>query len=155
MALKYQNYLSRRKFKLICKSQSSVNDADKQVWLPRNVKCLDVDIALPKITSNEKIDKFIKGLDIENILQISNYPGVSCTVTGLVFMILDLHLKLPRLAKQLRWFSGNTHHFIFQFSDHGAPETSELGMSIGSLTCWNFGVRVRSREFHYPSSQFE
>lgn len=22
-------------------------------------------------------------------------------------------------------------------------------MSIGSLTCWNFGSRVRSREFHY------
>ena len=54
VALKYQNYLSQRKFKLICKTQSSVNDVDKQVWLPRNVKCLDVDIALPKITSNEK-----------------------------------------------------------------------------------------------------
>ena len=82
VALKYQNYLSRGKMKLTCKTQSSVYDADRQLWLPRNVKCLDVDIALPKITSNEKIDKFIKGLDIGNISQISNYPGVSRTVTG-------------------------------------------------------------------------
>lgn len=28
------------------------------------------------------------------------------------------------------------------FSDDGAPETSELAMSIGSLTCWNFGSRI-------------
>jgi hypothetical protein len=64
-------------------------------------------------------------------------------------MILDLNLRVPRLNKQLIWFNGNTNHFILQFSDDGAPETSELGMSIGSLTCWNFGTRVRSREFHY------
>ena len=31
VALRYQNYLSRRKFKLICKTQSSVYDADKQI----------------------------------------------------------------------------------------------------------------------------
>ena len=64
-------------------------------------------------------------------------------------MILDLHLRLPSLQKDLIWFNGNKCHFIFQFSDDGAPETSELGMSIGSLTCSNFGSRVRSREFHY------
>ena len=91
----------------------------------------------------------MKSLDIGHVCQISNYPGVSRTVTGLVFMILDLHLRLPRLQKDLIWFNGNKYHFIFQFSDDGAPETSELGMSIGSLTCWNFGSRVRSREFHY------
>ena len=62
-------------------------------------------------------------------------------------MILDLHLRLPRLQKDL--INGNKCHFIFQFSDDGAPETSKLGMSIGSLTCWNFGSTVRSREFHY------
>ena len=64
-------------------------------------------------------------------------------------MILDLHLRLPRLYKQLIWFNGNKYYFIFQFSDDGAPETSELAMSIGTLTCWNLGLRVRSREFHY------
>ena len=149
VAIKYQNYLSRRKFKLVCKTQSSVYDAEQEVWLPRNFKCMGTNIALPKIVSDLKVDYFVKSLDIGHVCQISNYPGVSCTVTGLVFMILDLHLRLPRLQKDLIWFNGNKCHFIFQFSDDGAPETSELGMSIGSLTCWNFGSRVRSREFHY------
>ena len=110
---------------------------------------MDTDIALPKIVSDFKVDHFVKSLDIGHVCHISNYPGVSCTVTGLVFMILDLHLRLPNLTKQLIWFNGNKYHLLFQFSDDAAPETSELGMSIGSLTCWNFGSRVRSREFHY------
>ena len=29
------------------------------------------------------------------------------------------------------------------------PETKNLTMTIGSITCWNFGNRVRSRDFHY------
>ena len=149
VAVKFQNYLSRRKFNLVCKTQSSVYDADQEVWLPRNIKCMDAEIALPKIVSDLKVDHFVKSLDIGHVCQISNYSGASRTVTGLVFMILDLHLRLPRFHKQLIWFNGNKYHFIFQFSDDGAPETSELAMSIGSLTCWNFGSRVRSREFHY------
>ena len=41
------------------------------------------------------------------------------------------------------------HHFIFQFSDDGAPETSQLTMSLGSMTLWNLGDRVRSRDYQY------
>ena len=41
------------------------------------------------------------------------------------FMILDLHLRLPRLHKHLICFNGNKYYFIFQFSDDGAPEKSE------------------------------
>ena len=108
---------------------------------------MDTNIALPKIVGDLKVDYFVKSLDIGHVCQISNYPGVSRKVAGLVFMILDLHLRLPRLQKDL--INGNKCHFIFQFSDDGAPETSELGISVGSLTCWNFGSRVRSREFHY------
>ena len=146
--MKFQNYLSRRKFNLVCKMQSSVYDAEQEVWLPRNIKCLDAEIALPNV-SDLKVNHFIKSLDIGHVCQISNYPGVSRTVTGLVFMILDLHLRLPCLHKQLIWFKGNKYHFIFQFSDDRAPETSKLAMSIGTLTCWNLASRVRSREFHY------
>ena len=148
VAVKFQNYLSRRKFNLVCKMQSSVYDAEQEVWLPRNIKCLDAEIALPNV-SDLKVNHFIKSLDIGHVCQISNYPGVSRTVTGLVFMILDLHLRLPCLHKQLIWFKGNKYHFIFQFSDDRAPETSKLAMSIGTLTCWNLASRVRSREFHY------
>ena len=64
-------------------------------------------------------------------------------------MIMDLHLRLPHLCRQLTWFNENTNHFIFQFSDDGTPETSQLTMSIGSLTLWNLGEQVRSREFQY------
>ena len=64
-------------------------------------------------------------------------------------MILDLHLRLPHLRNRLQWFDDNKFHFIFEFADDGAPETSELSMSIGSITSWNFGERVRCREFHY------
>ena len=143
--MKFQNYLSRRKFNLVCKMQSSVYDAEQEVWLPRNIKCMDAEIALPNV-SDLKVDHFVKSLVIGHVCQISNYPGVSRTVTGLVFMI---PLRLPRLHKQLIWFKGNKYHFIFQFSNDRAPETSELAMSIGTLTCWNLGSRVRSREFHY------
>ena len=64
-------------------------------------------------------------------------------------MIIDLHLRLPHLSRQLVWFHSNTNHFVFQFSDDGAPETSKLTMSIGSITFWNLGERVRSREYQY------
>ena len=37
-----------------------------------------------------------------------------------------------------------------EFSDDGAPETSELTMCIGTISCWNFGTRIRSRDYHYP-----
>ena len=144
VAIKYQNYLSKCKFKLVCRTQSSVYDTEQEVGLLRNLKCMGTNIALPKIVSDLKVDYFVKSLDIGCVCQISNYPEVSCTVTGLVFMILDLHLRLPLLQRDLVWFNENKCHFIFQFSDDGAPETSELGMSIGLLTCWNFGSRVRS-----------
>ena len=36
-----------------------------------------------------------------------------------------------------------------QFSDDGAPESKDGTMTIGSMTMWNLGQRVRSREFHY------
>lgn len=146
VAIKYQNHLLRHKFKLVCKTQSSVYDAEQEMWLSRNLKCMDTSIALPKIVSDLKVDYFVKSFDIGHVCQISNYPGVSRTVTGLVFMILDLHLRLPCIQKDLIWFNGNKCHFIFH---DGAPETSELGMSIGSLTCWNFGSRVRRQGFPY------
>jgi hypothetical protein len=149
VALKYKNFLSRRKFKLICKTQSSVFNAEKEIWVPRNIKCLDSDITLPKIASDLKVDKFVKSLDIGQVSLIPNCSGVSRTVTGLLYMILNLYLESSQLYQQLTWFNDNKDHFIIQFSDDGAPETSELGMSIGSLTCWNFGGKLRSRDCHY------
>ncbi len=150
VAFKYQNFLSRRKFNFMCKTQSSVFDPNDEVWVPRNIKCLGIDMQLSlNYISNEKVDKFVKSLDMGSVIQVPNVPGVTRTVTGLVFMIIDLHLRLPHLCRQLVWFNGNTNHFVFQFSDDGAPETSQLTMSVGSITFWNLGERVRSREFQY------
>ena len=114
------------------------------------MKCLGVDLRLPKPSvSDESVDRFVKSLDIGHITQLPGVSSVSRTVTGLVFMIIDLHLQVPHLSQKLVWFSENEKHFIFQFSDHGAPETSELTMSIESMVCWNFGDQVRSRDFRY------
>ena len=51
--------------------------------------------------------------------------------------------------KKLIWFNELDNHFIFQFTDDGAPEMSQLTMSIGSLTMWNLWDRVRSRDYQY------
>jgi hypothetical protein len=129
-----------------------VFDANNEVWIPHNVKCLglDMQVSLSKV-SDESVEKFVKTLDIGSVSQIPIVPGVTRTVTGLVFMIVDLHLRLPHLCRRLGWFKGNTNHFIFQFSDDGAPETSQLTMSILEFrkTFWNLGERVRRREFQY------
>ncbi|KAK3745923.1 hypothetical protein QZH41_010220 [Actinostola sp. cb2023] len=149
IGMKYQNFLSRRKCTLVCKTQTSYFNAEKEVWLPRNVKCMGLDLRLPQPVSTMAVDKFVKELNIGNANQIPGVPGVSRTITGLVFMILDLHLQVPHLVKKLIWFNELDNHFIFQFSDDGAPETSQLTMSIGSLTMWNLGERIRSRDYQY------
>jgi hypothetical protein len=109
---------------------------------------IDIQLSLSHI-SNESIEKFVKTLDIGCVCQIPDVPGVTRTITGLIFIIMDIHLRLPHLCQQLVWFHGNANHFVFQFSDDGAPETSQLSMSIGSVTFWNLGKRVRSREYQY------
>ena len=104
----------------------------QEVWLPRNLKCMDTNIALPKIVSELKVDHFVKSLDIGHVCQISNYPGVSRTVTGLVFMILNLHLRLPRLQKDLIWFNGNKWHFLGELEK--AVETLACGSCSHSIS---------------------
>ena len=98
-----------------------------------------MDLRLPKSVSNCAVDAFVKALDIGDITELPNVAGVSRTATGLMLMILDLHLRVPHLCRKLVWYNGLEYHFIMQFSDDGAPETSQLTMSIGSMTRWNLG----------------
>ena len=70
-------------------------------------------------------------LNIHDVSQIANYSGGSHKVTELAYIILGLDLRLPWLSKPLIWFNGSINHFIFQFSNDGSTETSELGISIG------------------------
>lgn len=102
LAIKYQNDLSSHTYKLVCKTQTSYFNNEKEVWLPRNVKYLGIDLRLPKLSlSDTNVEKFIKGLDITHVRQIPGIPGVSRIVTGSVFIIIDLHLRVPQLAKKV------------------------------------------------------
>ena len=104
---------------------------------------------MPNIVSDFKVDRFVKILDIVTLSPIPNYPGLSLTVTGLVYMLLNLYIETPILYEKLIRFNENRDHFVVLFSDDGAPETNELDMSISSLTWWNFGGMVSSRDCHY------
>ena len=149
VATKYHNHLSRRKYTLVCRTQSSFFDPGSETWLPRNISCAGIDLRLPKLACDSAVEKFVNSLNIGHITQLPGVAGVSRTVTGLVFLIIDLHLRVPHLSKRLVWYNDLDNHFIIQFSDDGAPETGQLSMSIGSLTSWNFGDRVRSSAFQY------
>lgn len=90
--MRYQNFLSRRKFALLCKTQSSVFDRNSDLSVPRKMKCFGTDFRAPRITiSHKKAENFVRSLEIDHVNQIPNSPGVSRTITGLVFMIIDLH----------------------------------------------------------------
>ena len=91
VAMKYQNFLSRRKFNFVCKTQSSYFNGENEVWIPRNVQCLGINIRVPQAVSDNVVDKFVKDLNIGHCNQIPSTPGVTRTVTGLVLMIMDLH----------------------------------------------------------------
>ena len=65
-------------------------------------------------------------------------------------MIMDLHLSVPSLKYKFRWFNDIENHYIFEFSDDGAPESRDGNMCIGSFSLWNLGNRIRSREYQYP-----
>ena len=47
------------------------------MWVPRNISCGGLHISLPRILSDEKVDKFVKSLDIGHVSEIPNY-----TTTG-------------------------------------------------------------------------
>ena len=80
--------------------QSSVYDAEQEVWLPRNIKCMHAEIALPNV-SDLKVDHFVKTLDIGHVCQISQYPGVSRTVPGLVFYDSELAFAIASFIQTL------------------------------------------------------
>ena len=71
IATKYQNFLSWRKFTLVCKTQTSYFNAESNVWLPSNVKCMGMDLHLPQPVSNSAVDTFVKNLNIDGAPETS------------------------------------------------------------------------------------
>ena len=146
IASKFKGHLSRRKYNFSCKIQNKVFGVEKQKW-DVAITYGDYNINLKTCSiSNESVQKCVKSLDIGDVNVIPEISGAARTVTGLTYLIIDLNLKVKALRDQLIWFSDIHNHFIFQFSDDGAPESRETTMSIGSLTLWNIVQRVRSRE---------
>ena len=82
-------------------------------------------------------------LNIGDINYLSGYCGAIHTLTALTTMAYDVSIK------KLVWCNDIINHFIIEFSDDGALETRNVAMCIGSISCWNFGHRIRSREYHY------
>ena len=150
VAVKYLTFQSRRKYNFLCKIQKVTYDTNSETFGKNILSYGDynLDVSIKPI-SNMTVDAFVKSLDIGQLHQIEGHSGVSRTVTALVTMIVDLNLKVPSLNKSLLWFNGNTNHFVVEFSDDGAPESSERSMTIGTLSLWNYGSRIRSRDFHY------
>ncbi|XP_066293099.1 uncharacterized protein [Branchiostoma lanceolatum] len=149
IALKYRGFLSRRKYDVQCRTLSSVFDPTQQVWLPRSVRVDGVDVQAIRQLSHYKLDMFVKSIDIGSLYHLPRELGVTRSVTALVHMVVDLHMRVPHLRKQLHWYNERENHFIFQFSDDGTREAADMPMSVGSLTCWNFHKRVSSRDLHY------
>lgn len=66
IACKYQNFLSQRKFNLVCKTQSSYFNAELEVWVSRNVKCVGLDFRVPQLASHAAVEKFVNELNSQN-----------------------------------------------------------------------------------------
>ncbi|XP_078610311.1 uncharacterized protein LOC144881261 [Branchiostoma floridae x Branchiostoma japonicum] len=149
LAAKINAQLSRRNYQFTCKTLISVYDPTKKVYIPRGSYIDGVEFRQPKLVSNSKLQEKINSIDIGHIHPVPGYVGVTRTLVSLVFMIVDLHLSVPHLRDQLRWFNGKKNHFIFFFADDGTPETKESTMSVGTLSCWNFNSQVRSDRRQY------
>ena len=149
VASKYQLHLSRHKYSFLCKVQEKTFNVESLTWSNNSISIGDKNITLcKKPISDHSVEKFVKGLDIGDII-IPGYCGAFHSVTSLTMMILDLQLRTESLFKKLIWFKNNINNFVIEFSNDGAPESKDEDMCIGSLTCWNFGKRIRSHSFHY------
>ena len=91
----------------------------------------------------------MNSLDIGHVTQLPGVGGVSWTITVLLCLIIDIHLRVPHLSKMLVWYYDLENHFVLQFTDAGASEKGQQSMSFGSLTSWNSGDRVRSSALQY------
>ena len=95
--IKYQNFLFRSM--PMSMKLSPLFHPNSDLWVPRNMECLGLDLTVSRITTSDKrVKNLVKSLDIGHVNQIPNSPGVSRTITGLEFMTIDLTLTLPYLS---------------------------------------------------------
>lgn len=112
LVFRYNNYLSttvesvgsNRGFQ--CKTMNSLFNPNIETWIPRNSKVDNMQITMPELVSLDKLDLFAKSIDIGHVNLVPSGIGVTRTFVSLVIMIVDIHLRLPHLAKKLIWFNG-------------------------------------------------
>ena len=152
LSKKYTGYISRRTFEYFNKIQKGGSyDAINQKWNKKQIQYQGNDINMKEyVLSDASVRIFVRSMNMGDIYPIPGFCGVSRNLSALVQMVLELHLNGPALNEKLVWLNGIENHYVFEFSDDGAPESKDTTMSIGSLTLWNLGSRVRSREYQYP-----
>ena len=143
VAMRHVIAKSRRLYQYYCKLETSVYCEESHEWKLKESVTGNTPI------SDYKINKHVKGLDIGEVYPLDGACGVYRTISSLCHMIINLTNRLFALKQNLIWFKGNENHFIFEFSDDGAPEKKDGSMSIGTLTPWNLGSLVRSRNYNY------
>ena len=60
LVLRYNNYLSTRKYRFQCKTMNSLFNPNTETWIPRNSKVDNMQITMPKLVSLDKLDAFFK-----------------------------------------------------------------------------------------------
>ena len=151
IATKYKLHLSRRRYTFLCKIQDNTFCSSEQQWSKKCINYGDKKLNLhSKSISEAAVKSFVNALDIGEIDTVPGCCGAFRTVTALTNMMIDIHLRCAPLREKLIWFNDLKNHSIIEFSDDGAPESKDETMCIGSLSMWNFGHRIHSREFHYP-----
>ena len=148
-ALKYQNFLSWRKYNFLAQTMDFFYDPSKKTWLPRNKKVNGIIVKEARQISHNRMEAFAQSLDIGDVYNIPGHVGCVRPLTSRVVVMTDPCLRLPYLRDKLMWFKDEEGLFVIQFSDDGAPETKNLSMSLGTLTFWNFGPLVRNRSRQY------
>ena len=120
VAMRFVVAKSRRAYQFYQKLETSVYNADTHEWT------LNSDVAgntKKAPVSDYKINKHVKSMDMGNVHPIEGGAcGAFTTVSSLCHRIIHLTNSLYSLRNCLIWFNGNENHFIFQFSDDGAPE---------------------------------
>ncbi|XP_078620594.1 uncharacterized protein LOC144887315 [Branchiostoma floridae x Branchiostoma japonicum] len=149
LAVRYNGELSRRDYQFQCRTTRSVFDPTKKVYIPRNSYIDGVTVRPSRLVSSSKLQSVVDSMDIGHIHPMPGHVGAMRPLVSLTTMIVDMYLRLPHLRSQLRWFKGRKNHFIFLFADDGTPETKDTSMTVATLTCWNFGKQVRSRNTQF------
>ena len=134
----------------ICKIQNSIYNPISETFGKNSMSYGEYNLDLiTKLISHKSVDKFVKDLNIGELHLIEGQSGVTRTVTSLTTMMIAFNFKESSRRENAKWFKSNLNHFIVELSDDGAPESSERTMTNGTLSHWNFGNSILSRDYHH------